>query len=78
MTRDPIHPPRALRLWPGALLLALTLGVRFGVPWIAPQQGGVAMLGGLLGALLVGAWWVFFSGAPRAERFGGRCWRWSR
>ena len=71
MTRDPIHPPRALRLWPGALLLAMTLGVRFGVPWIAPQQGGVAMLGGLLGALLVGAWWVFFSGAPRAERFGG-------
>jgi outer membrane protein assembly factor BamB len=52
-----------------ALLLAL---VRFGTPAVAPgfEGFGVAVLGGLLGTLIIVVWWAFFSRAPGVERWG--------
>lgn len=63
-------PPRPLRLWPGVLLAALLLVIKFGVPWLFPGALAVAFLGALAcGALILG-WWLFFSRAPWSERIG--------
>ncbi len=64
---------RPLRLWPGVILVVLQL-VSFHVPgWIAPASPLMfySMLGSLLGALLVLAWWLFFSRAGLSDRLGG-------
>jgi outer membrane protein assembly factor BamB len=61
---------KPLRLWPGVLAAALLVLVKFVVPLVVPGTGGVAMLGGLAGALAVLGWWLFFSRAPWPERVG--------
>ncbi|HET9263426.1 MAG TPA: PQQ-binding-like beta-propeller repeat protein [Vicinamibacterales bacterium] len=61
---------KPLRLWPGVLAAALLVLVKFVVPLVVPGTGGVAMLGGLAGALAVLVWWLFFSRAPWPERVG--------
>jgi len=44
--------------------------VRFGVPLVWPDGLMYCVLGGVAGALLIVAWWVFFSRAPWVERLG--------
>ena len=73
MTTDSTHVPgaeRPLRLWPGVLFVTLQWLVRFGLPVVAPDAAMYAVLGGLLGGILVLAWWLFFSRAPWSERLG--------
>ncbi|HSR55854.1 MAG TPA: PQQ-binding-like beta-propeller repeat protein [Alphaproteobacteria bacterium] len=45
----------------------------FGAPLVFSgiTAGYVSVLGGFLGGLMVFLWWVFFSRAPRIERWGG-------
>ncbi|MBS1812749.1 MAG: PQQ-binding-like beta-propeller repeat protein [Acidobacteria bacterium] len=72
----PVHR-QPLRLWPG-VVIAIVLGlVRYGVPLVAPNAeissfplAFLAILGGLLGALAIFVWWMFFSRAPWLERVG--------
>ena len=42
----------------------------FGLPIIVPEQGGAAVLAGIIGALAVVIWWLFFSRAAWSERLG--------
>jgi len=63
--------PGSLRLRAGVIIAILLIIVRFGIPAIAPGAAAVGVLGGLLGGLVILAWWGFFSGAPRRERWGG-------
>jgi outer membrane protein assembly factor BamB len=71
MTIDHINAPRKpLRLWPGVLAAMLILLVKFVVPVVVPDSGGIAILGGMAGALAVIVWWLLFSRAPWSERVG--------
>jgi len=60
---------RPLRLWPG-LVAGLVLCARFLIPFVLPGAASVAVIGGLVGALAVLLWWLFFSRAPWSERLG--------
>jgi outer membrane protein assembly factor BamB len=62
--------PKPLRLWPGLLLGALQLLGMFVLPAFVPGWFLVGMLIGVVGALGVFVWWVFFSRAPWAECLG--------
>jgi outer membrane protein assembly factor BamB len=64
---------KPLRLWPGVVAVVLLWLVRFGLKIVVPGFNGfsLAMQGGLVGALAVIVWWVFFSRAPWTERLGG-------
>ena len=61
---------KPLRLWPGALIVALQWLVMIGVTVMLPGYGGVAIIAGLAGGLLVLLWWLLFSRAPWVERLG--------
>ena len=63
-------PARRLRLWPGVLLAVLLLIAKVVAPLVAPQANPFGVLAGAVLGLLIGIWWLFFSRAPRAERFG--------
>jgi outer membrane protein assembly factor BamB len=63
--------PHGLRLWPGLTLAALLLLVRFLLPVLWPDGMVFGVAGGVLFGLLAIVWWTFFSGAPRADRWGG-------
>ena len=67
MAQTPHNP---LRLWPGVIIVTLQWLVRFGLPMVAPDALEFAVASGLLGGLAVVVWWVFFSRAPRFERWG--------
>lgn len=67
---DPVTGRRALRLWPGVVLVALQWLLRFVVPVIFPSAGPVPVLGGLVGGLAVIIWLLFFSRAAWIERLG--------
>ena len=69
----PSTPRQPLRLWPGVVAVALQWLVMFGLPVFFPEQGGIAILAGVAGALVVLLWWIFFSRAPwvGAHRCGG-------
>ncbi len=67
---DKPTPRKPLRLWPGVVIVTLMWLNWFLLPVIAPDQGQYAMLGGLIGGLLVVVWWVFFSRAAWSERLG--------
>src|SRR5262245_8660489 len=67
---------KPLRLWPGIAAAVLTL-FRFLVPVVAPDAAFndlpisvLAMLGGVLGGVIVLVWWLVFSRAPWVERIG--------
>jgi outer membrane protein assembly factor BamB len=61
---------RPLRLWPGILFALLLLLTRLVVPKVIPETAMLGMIGGIVGALAIGLWWVFFSRAPWFERLG--------
>jgi hypothetical protein len=63
-------PRKPLRLWPGVLAVSLQWLVMFGLPIFVPEQGGTAIIGGVVGALAVVLWWLFFSRAAWSERLG--------
>ena len=65
-TQNQAHP---LRLLPGIIAVSLQwLGWYF-IPMVAPEFIPFGMMGGLLCWLAVIIWWVFFSHAPKSERW---------
>ena len=61
---------KPLRLWPGVVLVVLQWLGRFVVPVVMPEAMPFGMLGALACGLAIIVWWVFFSRAPRADRWG--------
>lgn len=68
---------KPLRLWPGLVVAVLIVLVRFVIPVVAPEARLFGMpatffgvIGGIVGALAIVIWWVFFSRAPWSERLG--------
>jgi outer membrane protein assembly factor BamB len=59
-----------IRLWPGVATVALQWLARFAVPFFVPAAAIFGVLSGVVGGFVVLAWWVFFSRAPRVERWG--------
>lgn len=58
-----------LRLWPGLVIVALQWIIRYGIVHINGEWTPFAVLGGLLGGVILAVWWVFFSKASKLERF---------
>ena len=66
MTLTPNDERQPLRVWPGVVAVILQWFL-----WLMPGAGPFAMVGGVLGGgLAVLVWWLFFSRAPRIERWG--------
>jgi outer membrane protein assembly factor BamB len=65
-----LSPRKPLRLWPAVAIAIVQLLVMFGAPVVAPDAGPIGMLGGVVCALAILVWWVFFSRAPWVERVG--------
>ncbi len=61
--------PQKLWLWPGVVIVLLQWMARFALPRVVPDAIVYAILSGFLGGLAVIVWWVFFSRAPRMERW---------
>ena len=69
-TIDSLTSRKPLRLWPGVLLAALLLVVRFGLPLVWPDGAIFGVLGAVVSGLLILLWWLFLSRAPWSERIG--------
>jgi len=67
-TNEPTQQ-RLLRLWPGVVIVILQWLIRFAIPAIMPNAIAVGIFGGLILGLAVVVWWIFFSRAPRFERW---------
>jgi outer membrane protein assembly factor BamB len=61
---------KSLRLWPGVIAVVLQWLFWIGIPIAVPAVAYIGVMCGLLGGLVVLVWWVFFSRAPRSERWG--------
>jgi outer membrane protein assembly factor BamB len=61
---------KPLRLWPGVVVVALQSLVWLIAPVAVPGGMMYAVVGGLVGGLLVLLWWLFFSRAPWPDRLG--------
>ena len=61
---------KPLRLWPGVVAAVLLLLLRFVVPIVVPDGLYFGGIGGLVCALAIVVWWMFFSRAPWPERLG--------
>lgn len=61
-----------LRLWPGVVAVVLQWLATFAVPVVMPGPAAdlIWPAGAFGGGLAIGVWWVFFSRAPRSERWG--------
>ena len=73
MTPEQTAPPtlrKPLRLWPGMILVALQWLAWFIVPTLFPRAAPIGLLVGVLCALAIILWWLFFSRAPWLERIG--------
>jgi outer membrane protein assembly factor BamB len=68
MQADEIAPPKALRLWPGVVIVLLQWVVRFVIPIFVPDFTAYGVLAGVGGGLVLVVWWLFFSRAPWSER----------
>jgi outer membrane protein assembly factor BamB len=66
-TVPPFRKP--LRLWPGVVLVILQMAIRFGLPVFVPDAMVISVFVGVLLGLAVVVWWLFFSRAPRFERW---------
>ena len=76
--RHALNPRKPLRLWPGVVLaIVLVLG-RYVVPAISESDlevfslplGLIAIFAGMLSAIGIVLWWMFFSRAPWSDRIG--------
>ena len=67
---DKPTPRKPLRLWPGVAAAVLLGLVRFVVPLVVPSFMVFGVLGGVVGALVIVIWWLFFSRAAWVERLG--------
>jgi outer membrane protein assembly factor BamB len=67
---DTPTPRKPLRLWPGVVAAVLLCVVRFVIPLFFPRALAFGFLGGVVCALAIVVWWVFFSRAPWSERLG--------
>ncbi len=63
-------PRKPMRLWPGVIAVVLQWLVMIGLPIVAPDQGGTAVVGGVVFGLVVVLWWLFFSRAAWLDRIG--------
>lgn len=70
-------PRKPLRLWPGVVIVALLLLLRWVLPAIAPEASILGLptlffgvMAGLFLSPAVVVWWLFFSRAPWPERLG--------
>jgi outer membrane protein assembly factor BamB len=63
-------PRKPLRLWPGVILVVIQWLAWFVVPAIFPRITGIGLLVGVLAALAIILWWLFFSRARWVERIG--------
>ena len=63
---------KPLRLWPGVVAVTLQWLARFGIKAVVPGfQGFVwSAQGGIIGAVAVIVWWLFFSRAAWFDRLG--------
>jgi outer membrane protein assembly factor BamB len=59
-----------LRLWPGVVAAIIQGIVWLIVPLIFKEAVIWSVIGGLVGALAILVWWLFFSRVPRLERWG--------
>ena len=62
---------RQLLLWPGVVIVVLQWLARYVIPLGLPEASAFGIFSGFLGWLAILVWWVFFSRAPRVERWGG-------
>ena len=69
-TSAPVKPRKPLHLWPGVILAALLVVLRWILPLFGRDFIGLGVMGGMLCALLIVLWWLFFSRAPWLERLG--------
>jgi outer membrane protein assembly factor BamB len=67
---DAPTPRKPFRLWPGVSLVILQWLAWFVVPFFLPDTHLYGLLGGVLCALGILVWWMFFSRAPWVERVG--------
>lgn len=66
----PPTPPKRLRLWPGVIAVVLQWVAWFVVPVLFPRAAPIGLLVGMVCALAIVLWWMFFSRAPWSERVG--------
>lgn len=59
----------SLRLWPGMVIVILQWSFRFVIPAIFPGVTQIGIMIGVLSFLPVIVWWLFFSKAPKLERW---------
>ena len=60
---------KQLRLWPGIVIVNLQWVLRFVIPVVVPEATAIGVLGGVVGGFALVIWWLFFSRAPRLERW---------
>ena len=60
---------KPLRLWPGVVVAVLLVVIRL-MPIVVDEIMPIAMMGAVVGALVILLWWLFFSRAPWSERLG--------
>jgi outer membrane protein assembly factor BamB len=61
---------KPLRLWPGVVFALLQLLSMFAFPVVMPRAAIFGVLGGMVAALAILVWWIFFSRVPWIERLG--------
>ena len=61
---------KPLRLWPGVIVAAVVVLLRFVIPFFAPEAFVYGLIAGIVGLLAIVMWWVLFSRAPWVERVG--------
>ena len=59
---------KPLRLWPGVMAAVLLCLARFVIPAVKPDAVFFGGIGGMVCALAILVWWLFFSRAPWSER----------
>ncbi len=74
MIAERVRNSARLRLWPGVLIVAVQLLLRFALPAVYEDGLLISVGAGVVGMVLVFVWWAFFSRAPVADRWGILLW----